>query len=192
MHIEADAPQEAIAKLYNGYNIDIYLSDELNASHIVELVGNTRKSTNYYKVVIKQLNRKSKPINYIEPMPKKQLQRIIRDFKAKGGVILINDDVDEFLRKQGAEGSTLNENTILLVKNPSRSAVHEELIHAEQYRKGKNNGSRRSRLLCEIEAQKILIRKKDELGITDKENEQTKLALKAYEEEYKQLNKRRR
>lgn len=188
--IDADTPQDALKILYKDFDISIQLSDSKDATHIVELINTSRKSVNYYIVTFNCLSRKPKPDNWVEPMPKRQLQGIIKDFKKKGGLILIDDDTDNFLRKQGAEGSTLNESTILLVKNPSRSAVYEELIHAEQYRKGKNDGSRKSRLICEIEAQKMLICKKDELGITDKENEQTKLALRAYEEEYRQLKRR--
>ena len=191
VYIDANTPKNAIKNMYKDYDIIIQLTNKESATHIIEFIDSNKKVINYYKVIIQSLHRKNKPDNYIAPMPKKQLQKIIKEFKAKGGIILINDDIDEFLSKQGAEGSTLNENTILLVKNPSRSAVYEELIHAEQYRKGKNDGSRESRLLCEIEAQKELIKRKEELDITDKENEQTKLALKVYEEEYKQLNKRR-
>lgn len=33
------------------------------------------------------LTRKEKPNTYIEPMPKSQLQRIVRSFKTKGGII---------------------------------------------------------------------------------------------------------
>lgn len=76
---------------------------------------------------------------------------------------------------------------VLLTRNPGRSAVYEELIHADQYRKGKNDGSYEKRLLCEIEAQEILIKKKEEWKITDIEDKQTRLALKAYKQEYKKF-----
>jgi hypothetical protein len=118
-------------------------------------------------------------------MPKRQLQEIIKEFKSKGGVIKIDDESEKFLESQNSEAVTLNENTILLTKNPCRSAVYEELIHANQYKQGKNDGSYESRLICEIEAQKELIKRKEELQITDLEDKQTRLALKAYEEEYK-------
>lgn len=133
------------------------------------------------------LNRKPKPVDYIEPMPKKQLQRIIKDFRAKGGIIKIDEESETFLKIQNSEGSTLNKDTILLTRNPGRSAVYEELIHADQYRKGKNDGSYEKRLLCEIEAQEILIKKKEEWKITDIEDKQTRLALKAYKQEYKKF-----
>lgn len=177
--------------MYKNYNISIEVTCSEEATHIVELLYADRKSVNYYKVTFETLNRKPKSDDYIEPMPKKQLQRIIKDFKAKGGIILINDEVDEYLKKQHAEGSTLNENTILLVRNPGRSAVYEELIHAKQYADGKNDGSRKSRLRCEIEAQKMLIEHKEEWHITDKEDKQTRRVLKRYEQEYKKLNERR-
>jgi hypothetical protein len=140
-----------------------------------------------YRVSINKLNRKSRSANYIEPMPKRQLQDIIKEFKSKGGVIKIDDESEKFLKSQNSEAVTLNENTILLTKNPGRSAVYEELIHARQFREGKNDGSYESRLICEIEAQKELIKRKDELQITDLEDKQTRLALKAYEAEYKKF-----
>ena len=102
----------------------------------------------------------------------------------------MGEEVDKHLREQNAEAVTINENIILLSSNPGRSAVYEELIHAEQYRQGKNDGTYEKRLLCEIEAQKILIKKKEEYGITDKEDKQTKLALKAYKQEYKEFKKK--
>lgn len=47
------------------------------------------------------LTRKPKSDNYVEPMPKKQLQRIVRSFKAKGGVIQMSEETDAFLKRGG-------------------------------------------------------------------------------------------
>lgn len=188
--IEAQNPHEAIENLYKDHRVYIKLSDGKNATHIVELINAKRIHKNYYIVYTDTLERKPKPADYIEPMPKKQLQRIIKEFKAKGGIIAMGEEVDKHLREQNAEAVTINENIILLSSNPGRSAVYEELIHAEQYRQGKNDGTYEKRLLCEIEAQRILIKKKEEYGITDKEDKQTKLALKTYKQEYREFKKK--
>lgn len=124
--------------------------------------------------------RKPKNDKYIEPMPKKQLYRIINAFKRQEGLIIINDEIDKYLKSQNSEGITINAKTILLKKRPSRSAVFEELIHATQYRNGENDGSIESRLLCEIYAQEKLIKYKKEYRITDAEDAQTRTALKYY------------
>jgi len=191
IHVYSDTPKNAIAKAYKECDIQIKKVDSGRGNHIVELIGESRKSINYYKVDIMQsMDRKSKPSSYVEPMPKKQLHKIVKKLKSKGIEVIISDESDRYLRGQGNEGSTLNESIILLVKNPSRSAVYEEIIHTEQYRQGKIDGSRESRIICEIEAKKILIQRKEEWNITNKEDEQTKKALKIYEEEYKQLSER--
>ena len=119
----------------------------------------------------------------IEPMPKKQLHRIIRKFKANGGIIQMNDNTDSYLEKNHAEAVTYDSKTILLKQNPSRASVFEELIHATQYREGKNDGSYKSRLLCEIEAQNKLLKNAKAYKLTQKEVDQTKAALEAYNSE---------
>ena len=119
----------------------------------------------------------------VEPMPKKQLRRIVDNFKKLGGLIQMNDQTDEYLEKNHAEAITYNARTILLKQNPGRASVFEELIHTAQYRSGRNDGSYTSRLKCEIEAQEKLIRNASAYKLTDTEIEQTKEALKAYREE---------
>ena len=130
------------------------------------------------------LYRKKKSTDHAEPMPKKHLQKIVKSFKRRGGIIQMDLATDEYLDMKKAEGITLNHNTILLHQSPSRSAVYEELIHSAQWRNGKNDGSLKSRLLCEIEAQEKLLKYSKTYGITEKEFEQTKKALDAYRKEY--------
>lgn len=130
--------------------------------------------------------RKKKKPDYIEPMPKEQLKRIIKAFKRQGGLIVISDDIDKRLESMQAEGSTFDATTILLHSKPSRSAVFEKLIHATQYRLGKNDGTELSRILNEIEAQKKLIKYKKAYKITDIEDFNTKKALSFYIQKYKE------
>ncbi len=132
--------------------------------------------------------RKSKD-NKIEPMPKKQFQRIEKSFKRKGGIFQYSEETDAYLTSKNAEAITYNAMTILFKRNPGRASVYEELIHATQYRIGENDGSYKSRLLCEISAQKKLLKYAHRYKLTDAEIEQTKQALSDYEEELMNYNK---
>ena len=118
-------------------------------------------------------------------MPKKQFHKLEKSFKRKGGIMQYGPETDQYLASRHAEGITYDSKTILLKQKPSRSDVFEELIHAHQYRTGKNDGSYLARLNCEIDAQKKLIRHKKLFQLTDREVDQTISALKAYEEELK-------
>ena len=127
---------------------------------------------------------------YIEPMPKKQLHKIEKAFKARGGLIQYGEETDAYLKSKNAEAITYNDKTILLKQNPGRASVFEELIHATQYRNGENDGSYVSRLNCEIEAQKKLLRNSKAYKLTEAEVEQTKIALQQYESELKAYNEK--
>ena len=129
------------------------------------------------------MTRKKKPDTYIEPMPTKQLHRIVRAFKARGGIIQMNDKTDEYLKSKQAEAITYDSKTILLKQKPSRASVFEELIHAAQYRKGENDGTYLSRLRCEIYAQKKLLKFSKIYKLTGAEIAQTQSALDSYEKE---------
>ena len=126
--------------------------------------------------------RKSKE-GKIEPMPKKQLRRIVKSFEAHGGRIQMSEETDRYLESKHSEGITYDSKTVLLRQNPGRASVFEELIHTAQYRDGKNDGSYVSRVKCEIEAQKILLKNAKAYKLTEPEIFQTKEALKGYEQE---------
>ena len=125
--------------------------------------------------------RKAKPEGYIEPMPKKQLHRIVKAFSSKGGIMVMDEATDRYLKSKNAEGITYDSKTILLRQNPSRASVFEELIHSAQFRKNENDGSPENRLKCEISAQKKLIKNAKAYKLTEIEIVQTKKALAAYE-----------
>lgn len=126
--------------------------------------------------------RKKNP-DKIKPMPKKQFHKIEKAFKRQGGIMQYSEETDAYLDSKHAEAITYDAKTILLKTNPGRASVFEELIHTYQYRTEKNDGSYVSRLKCEIEAQKKLIQHSRAYQLTDKEIEQTKVALEAYESE---------
>ncbi len=134
----------------------------------------------------KKMYRKKKT-DKIDPMPKKQLQKIVKAFRKNGGIIQMNADTDGYLEYKKAEAITYDAKTILLRQNPGRAAVFEELIHATQFRKRMNDGSFRSRIICEIEAQKKLLRNARAYKLTDAEIRQTKSALKAYEKQLDEM-----
>lgn len=123
----------------------------------------------------------------VEPMPKKQLQKIVKGFRKNGGLIQMDDATDAYLKQKSAEAITLNYNTILLMQRPGRAAVFEELIHATQWRMGRNDGSLKARLICEIEAQKKLLKNSAAYKLTKVEISQTEKALKAYKQELEKL-----
>ncbi len=132
--------------------------------------------------------RKKSP-DKIEPMPKKQFRVIKKSFQRQGGIIQQNDETDAYLEKNHAEGITYNAKTILLKQNPGRASVFEELIHTAQYRDGKNDGSAKSRLINEIEAQKKLIKYAKAYKLTEPEIKQTQKALDKYQADLDAYNK---
>lgn len=134
----------------------------------------------------KKMYRK-KDKDLIEPMPKKQLQKIVKSFKKQGGIIQMDKPTDEYLDYKKAEAITYDAKTILMRQRPGRAAVFEELIHATQYREGRNDGTYKSRLQCEIEAQEKLLRNQKAYRLTQPEIRQTKRALRSYQEELKEL-----
>ncbi len=138
------------------------------------------------ETTIEMLRKKKEPL-IPEPMPKKQLQRIVKGFKRQGGVIQMDVATDKYLESKMAEAITLNESTILLRQRPNRASVFEELIHATQFRKGLNDGSRISRLENEIAAQRMLLKNSRAYKLTEIEIKQTESALASYIKELKNI-----
>ncbi len=134
---------------------------------------------------------RKKNTDKIEPMPKRQLQKIVKGFRKKGGIIQMDEATDAYLDYKKAEAITYDAQTILLRKRPGRAAVFEELIHATQYRQGKNDGTERNRLICEIEAQKKLLKYQKAYRLTKREILQTENALKKYQHALKEYDEGR-
>ena len=126
------------------------------------------------------LFRKAKDASYIEPMPKKQLRRIVKAFRRQGGIIQMDNITDTYLATKKSEAITLNEKTILLRQNPGRASVFEELIHATQFRQGLNDGSAISRIQNEIAAQEMLLNNSKAYKLSPAEVKQTQSALVSY------------
>lgn len=65
-----------------------------------------------------------------------EVDAITAAFRRAGGIVDQSPDVQRYLRSREAGGAALNESLILLLKNPTRTAVFEELVHADQFRRG--------------------------------------------------------
>lgn len=88
-----------------------------------------------------------------------EVDAITADFRAAGGVVDQGVDAQRYLHQRGAGGLTLNQQTILLPASPTRTAVYEELVHVEQFRRGVTIEAGRGGVLrFEIEAAETLIR----------------------------------
>ena len=99
----------------------------------------------------------------------------------------MDDATDAYLEKRKVEGLTYNATLILLKRNSGRAAVFEELIHTTQYRNGRNDGSYKARLICEIEAQEKLLKWQKAYKLTDAEVELTKINLANYRKELEEF-----
>ena len=112
-----------------------------------------------------------------EPMPQKQFDRIRRAAEKRGIAILSDADSERYVLSRGAEAITLNADTICLMRNPSRVAVFEELIHATQYKRGEIDGTPLSIAKAEVAAKEKLLRHAKAYGLTDIEIENTQKLL---------------
>lgn len=133
-----------------------------------------------------QLLRKKKNRD-VQPMPKSQLNRIVKAFKRQGGIIKMDAEAQEMLELQGADGVTLNDKTILLRKRPTRAEVFEELIHATQFRNGEIKDGIYDTIVGEIKAKEKLLKFKKSYKLTDKEIRDTEKQLEMYREELRNM-----
>lgn len=114
-----------------------------------------------------------------EPMPQKQFRRICKALKKHGVTVWMGDTADQICRIQNAEAFTLNDSTVVFRSRPSRSVVFEELIHLWQYSTNRCDGTKLSRIQCEIEAKEKVLRCAKSYRLTRLDIEITKEALQA-------------
>lgn len=112
-----------------------------------------------------------------EPMLKKQFYRICKSLRSHGVLVWIGDDADKICDAQDAEAFTLNGNTVVFRRNPSRSVVFEELIHLWQYANNRCDGTKVSRIKCEIEAKEKVLKYAKAYKLTKMDISITKEAL---------------
>ena len=88
-----------------------------------------------------------------------EVDAVTAEFRGDGGVVDQSVDAQRYLQSRGAGGLTFNQETILLPANPTRTAVFEELVHADQFRRGVTIEAGRGGVLrFEAEAAETLIR----------------------------------
>ena len=88
-----------------------------------------------------------------------EVDAITAEFRGAGGVVDQSVDAQRYLQSRGAGGLTFNQETILLPASPTRTAVFEELVHADQFRRGVMIEAGRGGVLrFEAEAAETLIR----------------------------------
>ena len=128
------------------------------------------------------MERKHKEITkgFVEPMPRKQFLRLMKEFKETGGRYIANEQSEAYLDIRGAEAITLNSTTIIFRRRPSRAAVFEELFHVMQFREGKIDYTMRNKYECEIEAKEYLINNAETLELSQLEIKQTRESLDMY------------
>ncbi len=124
-----------------------------------------------------------------EPMPEEQFSRIKKRAETIGILILSDEDSERYVLSRGAEGITLNANTVCLMRNPSRVAVFEELIHTSQYRSGKIDGTPLSIARAEVEAKTKILRNAKAYNLTKTEINTTRKILENDRKALEQLLK---
>jgi hypothetical protein len=88
-----------------------------------------------------------------------EVDALTAEFRAAGGMVDQSMDAQRYLQSREAGGLTFNRETILLPANPTRTAVFEELVHADQFRRGVTIEAGRGGVLrFEAEAAETLIR----------------------------------
>ena len=163
---------------------------EARKNKVKELWDNKYKNKLNYSDFTDIMYRKKKGNDYIEPMPRGQLMKIVKAFKKQGGVIQMNAETDYYLKHiRHVEGITLNANTVCLMRKPGRASVFEELIHTTQYRKGRMDGTRIQNVRCEIEAKKKLLKYQKAYKLTPNEIKATEKSLEDYIKELADLEK---
>lgn len=112
--------------------------------------------------------------------------KLTKEFKANGGMIIRGEEAEEHLKKHHAHASYLvSFNTAVISDEATISDVLEEMYHAKQDRLNMFGSvvDKEVRLRREIDAQKYMLELVDKYKIPHDEVETTKRNLKHYEEE---------
>lgn len=123
-------------------------------------------------------------------LSQQEVDALTADFRAAGGVVDQSGDAQRYLRARRAGGLTVNQQTILLPAKPTRTAVFEELVHAEQFRKGVMIEAGSGGVLrFESEAAEILIRHRHTWQLPRKEVRQVIENLRNIRAELQRLDR---
>src|SRR5207253_805345 len=118
-----------------------------------------------------------------------EVDAITAEFRGGGGVVDQSADAQRYLQARGAGGATYNERLILLPANPTRTAVFEELVHADQFRRRVTIEPGRGGVLrYEAEAAETLIRHRHAWHLQRDEVRQVVENLRTIRAELQRLN----
>ena len=92
------------------------------------------------------------------PISKPEFNKITKNFRKSGGKIFMGPEVDERLKKIGAEASVIGDGIMMISSGAGRTAIHEELIHIKQAGYYGAPSSDKDVFLREIEAGKLLLK----------------------------------
>lgn len=147
-----------------------------------QIVNNNAKTQLFRNNLGYNVHRKKLKNVHKKPISKAELNKLTKNFKKSGGLILMGPDVDKQLKDVKADGAAVNDIYIKLSSTAGRATVREELIHVKQFRRSgvpKSYGEIYER---ELEADNLLLRNAKKWKFSEEEIEDTK-RLKAYYEE---------
>lgn len=135
---------------------------------------------------------KSKEILDKQPkVSEEDYKRIVDDLLKDGIAVERGTDTDKYLDRYGMEGMVFHDvygDSIVYHTKLSYAGMHEEIKHIKQIKEGKifEYGSI-GNIECEIEAKEELIRRKEELKISDYEVRILKQQIKEYKIKLKEM-----
>lgn len=119
------------------------------------------------------------------------LNKILRKFIRRGGVVDMGDDVDSHLRSVGASASTLDSTHVSLSSWATRSAIQEELYHTRQLKEVKKamwELSEGEVIDLEIEAQNYLLKNAKAMKFSYNEVRELELNLEHWKKKKARIN----
>lgn len=166
----------AIGRADNGYGSGIYEYDKvptipaqthpncrcaISAYWVDDKDNDVKKIDNEKKSASELFHKNSYHLPGTKYVSSYDLNKILRKFISRGGVVDMSEDVDRHLRSVSASASTLDSTHISLSSWATRSAIQEELYHTRQLKNAKKamwELSEEETVNLEIEAQKYLLK----------------------------------
>lgn len=166
----------AIGRADNGYGSGIYEYDKvptipaqthpncrcaISAYWVDDKDNDVKKIDNEKKSASELFHKNSYHLPGTKYVSSYDLNKILRKFISRGGVVDMSEDVDRHLRSVSASASTIDSTHISLSSWATRSAIQEELYHTRQLKNAKKamwELSEEETVNLEIEAQKYLLK----------------------------------
>ncbi|WP_081495928.1 minor capsid protein [Lactobacillus pasteurii] len=106
--------------------------DEVDSKHIS---SNSKQSIDDPNNLHELFHKNSYYFPSTEYISSYELNKLVRKFVRKGGVVAIGTEADTYLRSVGASASTWGKNTVMISSWATKSAVVEELYHTTQLKR---------------------------------------------------------